>query len=55
MKLVSSNEYDTKISDWDMNCIKEIKIEYGKLSIVIVDQQKLLQSKRSNKSQVQSS
>ena len=36
MKFVSGKKYNTKLSDWDINCIKEVKIEYNKLSKVIV-------------------
>ncbi len=36
MKLVLGKKYDTKLSDWDIDRIKEVKMEYGKLSRVIV-------------------
>ena len=36
MKLVFNKKYDTRLSDWDMDCIKEVKIEYGKLSRVVI-------------------
>ena len=38
MKLVSSKKYDMRLNDRDMDCIKEVKIEYGKLSKIIVYQ-----------------
>lgn len=42
MKLVLSKKYDTKLSDWDMDCIKKVEIEYGKLSKVIIYLQEVL-------------
>lgn len=36
MKLVMDKKYDTKLSDWDMDYIKKVEMEYGKLSRVIV-------------------
>ena len=51
MKLVSNKKYNIKLSDWDINCIEEVEIEYGKLSRVIVYQQEVLQSERPDRSQ----
>ena len=53
MKLVSGKRYDTKLNDWDMDCIEEAEIEYGKLSKVIVYSQEVLQGKRPDRSQGQ--
>ena len=53
MKLVLDKKYDIKLSNWDMDHIKEVKIEYGKLSRVIVYQQEVLQGKRPDRSQGQ--
>ncbi len=53
MKLVSGKKYDTKLSDWDMDRIEEVEMEYGKLSRVIVYRQEVLQGKRPDRSQGQ--
>ena len=36
MKLVLRKKYNTKLSDWDIDCIKEVEIEYDKLLRVII-------------------
>ena len=36
MKLFLGKKYDTKLSDWDIDCIKEVEIEYDKLFRVII-------------------
>lgn len=36
IKFVFTNEQDTKLSDWNISCIEEVEIEYGKLLRVIV-------------------
>ena len=36
MQFVSGKKYDIKLSDWDMDYINEVEMEYGRLSRVIV-------------------
>ncbi len=50
MNLVLGKKYDTMLSDWDMDYIEEVEIEYGKLSRVIVYWQEVLQGERSDRS-----
>ena len=36
MNFILGKKYDTKLSDWDIDCIKEVKMGYGKLLRIIV-------------------
>lgn len=36
MKLILGKKYNTKLSDWDIDCIEEVEMEYGKLSRIII-------------------
>lgn len=53
MKHFSVNNYDTKLRDWVMSRMKEVKIEYGKILGVIVHRRETWKKKRRNKSPAQ--